>query len=96
MTRLQIRAWVTHDGQVLDTHTMGTMTIGDLLIYRPDKGRYVIGQEVSSGSWWVLDVYQIYVRANEVPQDFPSSARQIYRDYETAVAATVMLDGGGK
>lgn len=44
-TRMLLRAYIHEDGSVIDHHDLGTVTIHDIFLLRPDRCRFAIARE---------------------------------------------------
>ena len=98
LPRMRVAAFVLDDGTVRWENYLGTVTLGDILTTRPDKGRYVIGEVVgvTTNPWWVVDLYTVPVN----PHRFNYSDSEIgyydtYGSLDVALAATVSLIAAG-
>ncbi len=98
LPRMRVVAFVLDDGSVKWVNYLGTVTLGDILTTRPDKGRYVIGEVVgmTTSPWWVVDLYAVPVN----PYRFNFLDHEIghydtYDSLDVALAATVSLVAAG-
>lgn len=81
--RLVVYAYVLEDGTVCVRGDYGSLSKAEVIMARPDRGRYVIGQLPSDSSRWVvIDLYRGWQQ------------ERFYQSQDAAVVATVMRAGG--
>ena len=80
--RLVVYAYVLEDGTLHVRSDYGSMSKAEVLLARPDRGRFVIGQLPGDGSRWVvIDLYRAW------------SQQKFYNSQDAAVVSTVMRAG---
>ena len=85
--RFVLHCYVCEGGKLHFVHSLGSWTLGQILVARPVHCRYAVATEATYHDVWVIDMYLV------VPDDFSAlrlSSQEIYPDLDTAIAATIL------